>query len=422
MRLYRTVRSVAMCGLLLGLCAGFAQAKTIRLEAWDYVPQRVAFFQQKANEYRKVNPNVEIKVQVVPLADYWTKLTTSMVANIPPDMFVHHPSQIARYEKWLSPFPKDLFPVKEMERHMSFRSGFLQDGEFTLYPVGMLTSLVFYNRDLWDQAGLGAAPKTWNQLRTAGKKLTRRGGDGRMQVAGFSFANELQLVWTDLNYQLGGFYYAKDKKNVAWDTPDGRQALSMVEEMLKDGISDVTEQVTFAAGTRAMEYGWGWKRAGFKDTKGLNFGVFMLPTLEGGNVKARARSNVALGFAVPKNTPADRKAETFKFLKWLYGNDEFFVELNALMGTVPSRTSLWKNPLVLKDETFRATVQQLPLTVLTGEIPGWADQFLIEMQNKILKQGVAPRVALTQAQDKAEVEIKKNPPMWVIERETRAVK
>lgn len=414
-------RGLATGLLLSGMLwsAQAAEARKVSLEGWDYVKERVDLYQKKADEYHKLHPDVEIKFTTVPFGEYFSKILTSMAGGSPPDMFIHHPSQVSSFEGMLSPFPKDLFPLDKMDDNLTFTAGFVVNGEFYLYPVGLLSALVFYNKDLWEEAGMGNVPQTWAELRTAARKLTQKDG-GVLKVAGFSFAKEIKYLWPDLNYQMGGYLFNEKKTGVTWDTPEGQKAIDLIDAMLRDGISDLPNRLLdFAAGKAAMEYGWGWKRVGYSKVKGLRWDVFQLPTTDGDNFPARARSAVALGFSVPYNVPAADKAETFKFLQWLYSSDDFLVQLNELMGTVPTRRSLWSHSTILKDNVFRTTVKQLPYTVLPGEFPSWVESILDEMQTAITVKGVAARLALKQAQEKGDAWLKKEPAGWVIERVTR---
>lgn len=69
-----------------------------------------------------------------------------------------------------------------------------------------MSSLISYNRDIWDSTGLAAVPT----MRLAGKKLTRRGGDDKLQVAGFSMRNDVWTVLVDAIYQQGGWLFNED--------------------------------------------------------------------------------------------------------------------------------------------------------------------------------------------------------------------
>jgi multiple sugar transport system substrate-binding protein len=93
----------AVAGLLAGEAASAAEPApkapatapapvTLRYAMWD-ANQR-PLYQQCADDFQKANPGIRIRIQQQGWEDYWTTLSTGLVAETAPDVFVNH---LAKY-------------------------------------------------------------------------------------------------------------------------------------------------------------------------------------------------------------------------------------------------------------------------------------------------------------------------------------
>lgn len=92
-------RRVCVAALVLaaaGLATGAAPAAdaapvTLRYALWD-ANQR-PLYQQCADDFQKANPGIRIRIQQQGWDDYWTALSTGLVAETAPDVFTNHLSK-----------------------------------------------------------------------------------------------------------------------------------------------------------------------------------------------------------------------------------------------------------------------------------------------------------------------------------------
>ena len=58
------------------------------------------------------------------------------------------------------------------------------DGKVYYIDYGIMTGSVYYNKDMWEAAGLTDAdyPKTWDEMREVAKKLTIKEGNSFVQA------------------------------------------------------------------------------------------------------------------------------------------------------------------------------------------------------------------------------------------------
>lgn len=144
--------------------------------------------------FRQNHPDIE--VQYVPLTDNWgDKLTVQIPTGTAPDIFEMWGAQATDWGE--KGFLLDLVPYVERDRREvdptdfypgDYRAGIVLNGEFTGQRYGLPrytnASVIFFNKTAFDEAGLVTPDQlaeqsgwTWDDLRAAARKLTRREGN-----------------------------------------------------------------------------------------------------------------------------------------------------------------------------------------------------------------------------------------------------
>ena len=107
------------------------------------------------------------------------------------------------------------------------------DGKNFAIPKDVDTIALWYNKTLFDQAGLEypTADWTWDDLYEAAKALTKDG------VYGFACsATNNQAGYYNLIYDKGGYVINDDKTASGYDDPKTIEALQYFEKMIQEGI------------------------------------------------------------------------------------------------------------------------------------------------------------------------------------------
>ena len=155
-----------------------------------------------AKEFEKANPKIHVDVQAIPWDTAHDKLLTAVASKNGPDV-------LQMGTTWVPEFASanalmDLKPY--IDKYPEFAANNFFDGsvETTKYDgktVGMPwyvdTRVLYYRKDLLKKAGYDEAPKTWEELSDAAKKLSKRGDDKygisldtNEQSLGFMFARQ----------------------------------------------------------------------------------------------------------------------------------------------------------------------------------------------------------------------------------------
>ena len=189
---------------------------------------------------------VEATVNVA--TDLPQELAQGFAAGSPPDVFYASWDQFANYASNGSLLAygdqtagaDDFFP--------SLKETFTFDGEFYCAPKDFSTLALVINTDAWAAAGLTDAdiPTDWEGLATVAKTLTT--GD---QV-GLSFGPEYQRIGVFME-QAGGGLVDDDGTTAIADSPENVEAVTFVQQMLKDGV---------LAYPSAIDSGWGGEALG----------------------------------------------------------------------------------------------------------------------------------------------------------------
>ncbi|HEY8391583.1 MAG TPA: extracellular solute-binding protein [Capillibacterium sp.] len=418
--------------LLVGLLQCLAvEAARVELTLWDWHAPRMQITEKYIKEYEKLNPGVKINQQTIGWDDYWKKLTAGIAAKKVPDIASFHNSKTSVFLGQLAPYPQDRFPLQEMEKNIvNFKAGYVFDGQFYFYPVGIMSSLIFYNKDLWKAAGLTEAdrPRTWDDFVKVAKKLTKYDKNGKVQVAGFGLNGALGLLWCDLNYQKGGTLYNEDGTATRFNTEAGREALTFLrklvfeEKVTEPGFLDYSESL--GTGNAAMVYGWTWLR-GSLDTNfpDLNYAAFPLPTFTGElSPGPNARNNHEVGFCVPKAVPEARKQEAWKFLDWLYHDTDYIVESCLTLAVAPADKNLWADRRIQQDPIISELVKAIPYTIIPGELPEIVETTGgIKTINDLTFNGAPVEDVLRQADREATEVLKQRPVKWCVEKEYKVL-
>lgn len=375
--------------------------KDISVELWEWGSDEL--FQQVIDGYRAIHPNVSIKLVNNPWEDYWTKLPLALDGDNGPAIFNIHNSYHENLINYLAPLD---IPVEDLKADFTGVDAHVIDGKVYYIDYGMMTGSVYYNKDMWEAAGLTEAdiPKTWDEMREVAKKLTIRDGDKLIQ-AGLNFNDDFhQNYLLGLNYQLGEKLFQEDGKTPNVNSDAMKQVMQMLVDMYEvDGVGskDFGEKGSdsFGQGQSAMVIQWGHFYNTLKTTwSNINFGVFEIPTFDG-QPYAYNRYNGESTFGVNKNAPADQQAVAQDFIKYFLANDEAQISFNLAMSTFPAKKSLANNEKILENPSLKVLAEHIDHYIWPGSMPSTMETSLKKAGQDIFFNGVDIDTALNEAQE-----------------------
>lgn len=181
--MYRKLFVFALVAVLLAALLpvqSFAQDDvTIRYFNFSSDPDHVEDLAAIVAAFEAENPGVTVEVTSAPFADYFTLLQADFVGGEPPDVFE------LNYESFVSYAANDVlldlgsYLDAEAPYYPRALEAFQYEGQQLALPESFSTVLLFYNQDLFDQAGIDypAPDWTWEQAVEAGRAISALGDD-----------------------------------------------------------------------------------------------------------------------------------------------------------------------------------------------------------------------------------------------------
>ena len=298
-------------------------------------------------------PNITIDVQTAAYADYFTKLQTDFAAGSAPDTFETDYGNFVGYADAGSLL--DLSGVSASDSTFSAStyypkaySAFQYKGKSYALPESFSDVVLFYNKDLFDKAGVAypSANWTWFDEITAAQKLTDASkgiwGDDQ-PVSFFEFFKVLA--------QDGGTFFNADNTQATFNSPAGVTAAQwLIDKINKYHVMPTAAQMggqndeaLFKSGKPVMWLSGIWEFTPMAQTS-FKWDI----QLEPGNVQ-KAAHFFADGVAASAKTA--HPTEAWEWLKFMSASsDSVTIRVN----------SSWELPAVADQSLFSGYLTQTP--------------------------------------------------------------
>ena len=234
--LRRITGCAAAAALLTGAGIGAAAASEVRVVVSYYSAQTGPIFEAMAEEFEKANPDIDIQIEVVNWDNLEQKLTTDVAGGTAPDISIIGTRWLAGYVQEgiaepLDEYMSDDFKAKFIE---TFMSPSVFDGQTYGLPVAASARAMYYNKAMFEQAGIAEPPATWDELKDAAAKIKALGND----IYGFGIQGkeiETDAYWYYAFWTHGGELLVDGKSGIASDA--GVQAANLYKSMIDEGLT-----------------------------------------------------------------------------------------------------------------------------------------------------------------------------------------
>jgi len=383
-------------------------ANAVEIEYWQYTYKaRVEAIDKLIANFEKANPGITVKHTNFPYADYRKKVAIAISSGDGPDL-------VQLYYGWLNdyrdsgliqPLPKDAFPHSDIESNFfSMVSSMKVDGDYWGLPTAVRSLALFYNNDLFSEAGLSGPPETLDQMVEYAKKLTKTDSAGNYIQVGFAVDTDGQdhHFWREvLIRHFGGQPYSNDGQKVTYNTDAGAEALKYLtdfEKTHKTGSNGFMNrgQDAFAAGKAGMVLDGSFRISKFNKTDGLNFSISELPGHNG------TRYNFSSFWANALSTKAkgEKKEAAAKFLKYLTSEEAMQVWLDTV-GELPAKPSVALVDANKGHPQYGPFIRGLDYATATTFISEKPQrQSVIDSYDMVVLQGMSPEDALAKVAKK----------------------
>ena len=198
--------ALAIALVFLGILPGLQNKSTdphqvkTTLAMWGIYDDQSAWNSALQN-FKTIYPNVTISYrQFTDPKDYYSTLLNALASGTGPDIFMIRNTDAAKYMNKLAPAPATSFSLLQMKQlfPLTVAQDFYVQGNTWGLPVSIDTLALFYNRNLFDQAGL-PLPGTWQSWEDfvgAVPKLTQKDAQGTITQAGAAIGGDNNTIPT----------------------------------------------------------------------------------------------------------------------------------------------------------------------------------------------------------------------------------
>lgn len=360
--------------------AAVAAASPVQLtfSSWGSLDEQVTIV-QVLKTFQTRFPTIQVQPLLTSWGNYWPKYDADLAAKSTADVqfLTNVPTYAAAgalmeirslLKKHGAAVPKEYTP--------GLLGIFEYNGGLYGIPRDNDTKVIFYNRALFRQAGL-PYPKstwTWDDLRAAALKLTKRSGN-RVSQYGFAFeTGQWRLYFWEGGAELFDSY--SHPTRVTLDSPAAVKAIQFMADLInKDKVTPAASNIVdstnigpmFASGQLAMAFGNHALVPTFVKTPGLDWDVVGMPHFAG-----HPTVNLAggAGYTMSKWTAAPDAA--YQLWSFITGSvaSLMFASGNDL---VPDNPEALRSAAWLSKPYNRVFAEQTTLGHTGASFPKWVD-------------------------------------------------
>lgn len=353
MRISKLWMAALAASALAPLTASAQEVELTYLTHW--APETVALLEEAASAYSAENPDVSVTVRAVPFGDLLTTIRSGGANG---------PTIASIYDLWLPALVKDGLAAQAPEEVASdvssnwpagIAAAASVDGKVYGIPNEINVYALNYNKKLFEEAGIAAAPKTWDELKDAAAKLT----DEAAGQQGFGMINSWAAgvvhPFASLLVSNGGQLIENGEPQL--DSQQALETFQLYETMVSEGytvpaMGTADANTTgpfldnFVSGKTGMIIMANWWESALKAGMGDDFENIATAPIPVGPSGDTARS-ISYSWMTVVNAGAEdaQQQAAWDFLAWLNGPESgedgasAMADILQSMGILPSRTS-----------------------------------------------------------------------------------
>lgn len=290
----------------------------IRFATWD-VAEDVDKQQELVDKFNEEHDDIEVTLEAYG-SDFDTKISAGMGSGDTPDVMYmwNYPAYYDGLE------PLDDYIAEEGDE---YKSNFydtlwdynMMDGSTYGIPVGFTTHCLFYNKDIFDEAGVEYPTEdwTWDDLQEAAKTISEK-----TDAMGFSFQMKPDPYDFEMYLWSNGSAYCNEDGEMdgSLNSDASKEAFQMFQDMEEEGYATATEgdgTDEFRAGSTAM-YVYGSWSINTLNEDGVNYGVTTIPAFaDAGQDSVSILSSSGLSMS----KDSEHKDAAWEFIKY-WTNEE----------------------------------------------------------------------------------------------------
>ena len=383
-----------------------AETTTIRYFTFSAAPDNLGALDEMIAAFETANPDVKVEVESAPFDDFFTVLQTQIAGGDAPDAFE------LNFENFVTFASKDaladLGPLTAADSDFDGAAyyqrafeAFAVDGTQYALPESYSTVLLFYNKGLFDSAGVDYPTDdwTWAEERAAAEALAASSDDVWGHFAGVHYWEFYKTA------SQNGCSFFGDDGSVNVNSPGCVDALQFMIDYVNDGVQPTAAEMggvsdgdMFINGELGMITTGIWMFGAFEGTD-FEWDVVVEP----GNTQGGSHF-FANGVAV--SAASDKQEAAYRWLRFFTSSDEAAKTRVAAAWELPTLTdpALYDAYLAVEPPANREAV----LASLDNVVVPPVIERQPEMQdaiNGLIERALAGEITAQDALDQAKTEI-----------------
>ena len=361
-----------------------AQAGTLAINiAFKGASQR-AVWQSTLDEFKKANPDIEIKAAFIDEEAYKVQLPGWLSTAAPDIVTWHNGERMAYYASrgLFEDLSADWAKNNWSQMYASGKDASSYQGKQYALPTVYYSWGLFYRKDVFQKAGITAEPKTWAEFMEANKKLKAAGvtpftvgGRDSWTLAGWFDYLDLRINGNAFHQQLmkGDIAYTDPrvkKVYAAWKTLI--DAKYFIDSPLSYDL-DAAQPFLFQ-GKAAMMLMGTFIAKGFPPAQAAQIGYFQFPIIDP-NVPTAEEGPIE-SLHIP--TKAKNKADARRFLAFA-GTPQISAKLAEGLGSLPANS---------KAQAPAEPISKIGFDILSGTKGGIAQFYDRDMNKEMADEGM----------------------------------
>lgn len=347
----KNVQMKMICSaLLLVSSAVYAGDKTqIRYGVWDR--NQLPAIEKIVHQFEEKNPDINVEIELTPYKQYFVKLNAAATGGVTPDVFWMNMPNFNNYAKHGLLAPIDSYIKNnniDVDQFVGSSVGAYQmDGKQYGIPRDIDSIAVWYNKELFDKAGVSYPTNdwTWQDMETKGIAL-KKGLNANIYPIMMNLTDG-QETYFNFILQAGGDVVNKEKTKTDVGGPAAIKAYRNVQKLMEEKLLPTAQEISelnagdvFQSGRAGMIYAGSWNALPFSNNKEINnhIGVVTMP-------KMVRKAGVSHSIAYVMSSKTQHKAESARFLSFL-SSDEAQTILAQSRTVIPAKKSVsqeWVN-------------------------------------------------------------------------------
>ncbi|MGD7008875.1 ABC transporter substrate-binding protein [Metabacillus sp. 84] len=289
------------------------------MSGWGGNPVEKKLLEEVIAEFEELHPHIDVKFNVIN-DQYMDVLKTRLIGGTAADVFYLDAFEAPALMETgavepLNKYVTEDFDLEDFEKPMleAFKQG------ETLYgvPKDYSTLALFYNKDLFKEAGISEPPKTWEEMEAAAKKLTKEG-----DVYGLGVLPNIERMYY-MAESGDGQVITEDRATFA-DDKVVNELQPILDMRLKDKTAAQPSEAgagtnageMFGRGKAAMVMEGNWNIPYLDETfPNIDYGTAEIPAIDG----KKGTMSFTVGYAM--NAESDHKEESWELISYLTGKE-----------------------------------------------------------------------------------------------------